>query len=81
MTRSVDSLVEQEYLWKEPDEEDRRYVHLKLTSKGEEIALVLRALRKDFMKSLLDNISEEEFLALQDTLEKMKKSILCGKDE
>ncbi len=81
VTRSVDSLVEQDYLCKETDQGDRRYVHLKLTSKGEEIALVLRALRKDFMKSLVGNISEEEFLALQDILKEMKKNILCGKDD
>ncbi len=81
VTRSVDSLVEQNYLFKEPDQNDRRYVHLKLTPKGEEIALVLRTLRKDFMKSLVEDISEEEFLTLQNILEKMKISILCGKDE
>ncbi|WP_313134558.1 MarR family winged helix-turn-helix transcriptional regulator [Anaerocolumna sp.] len=76
LTRSVDSLTDQGYIRKEPDQEDRRFTHLKLTEKGEEIALNLRTLRSNFMKELAGNISEEEFLAFQEILEKMKQNIL-----
>jgi DNA-binding MarR family transcriptional regulator len=76
LTRSADSLAEQGYIRKEPDLEDRRFTHLKLTEKGEEIASVLRTLRRDFMKKLTDNISQEEFLVFQEILEKMKLNIL-----
>lgn len=76
LTRSVDSLVEHGYIRKEPDQEDKRFSHLKLTEKGEDIALILRTLRSDFIDKLTDNISQEEFLAFQETLEKMKQNIL-----
>lgn len=76
LTRSADSLTDQGYLRKEPDQEDRRFTHLKLTEKGEEIASTLRMLRSEFMKKLTDGISQEEFLLFQETLEKMKQNIL-----
>lgn len=80
LTRSADSLTNQGYIRKEPDQEDRRFTHLKLTEKGEEIASTLRMLRRDFMKKLTDEMSQEEFLAFQETLEKMKQNILKGKE-
>lgn len=76
LTRSVDSLTEQGYIKKELDQEDKRFTHLKLTKKGEDIALNLRTLRSDFINRLTDNISQEEFLTFQETLEKMKLNIL-----
>ncbi len=76
LTRSVDSLMEQSYIRKEPDQEDKRFIHLKLTEKGEEIAMILRTLRSDFIDKLTDNIPQEEFLAFQETLEKMKQNTL-----
>jgi len=76
LTRSADSLAEHGYIRKEPDQEDRRFNHLKLTDKGEEIALILRKLRSEFINNLTDNISQEEFLTFQETLEKMKQNIL-----
>lgn len=76
LTRSVDSLTEQGYIKKELDQEDKRFTHLKLTKKGEDIALNLRTLRSDFINRLTDKISQEEFLAFQETLEKMKLNIL-----
>jgi len=76
LTRSVDSLTEQGYIKKELDQEDKRFTHLKLTKKGEDIALNLRTLRSDFINKLTDKISQEEFLAFQETLEKMKLNIL-----
>lgn len=76
LTRSVDSLTEQGYIKKELDQEDKRFTHLKLTKKGEDIALNLRTLRSDFINILTDNISQEEFLTFQETLEKMKLNIL-----
>lgn len=76
LTRSVDSLVEHGYIIKESDQEDRRFIHLKLTDKGEEIAMILRTLRSDFINKLTDKISQEEFLAFQETLEKMKLNII-----
>lgn len=76
LTRSADSLSDQGYIRKEPDQEDKRFIHLKLTEKGEEIASALRTLRSDFMNKLTANISQEEFLTFQETLEKMKQNIL-----
>lgn len=58
--KSVEFLLNNEYLVSQEDKEDRRYLHLKLTDKAETILQKLLQVRQDFCLILERNIGREE---------------------
>lgn len=58
--KSVESLLDNQYLIAAEDKEDRRYLHLKLTEYADTILLKLLQVREDFWLILKKNIGREE---------------------
>ncbi|PTQ80474.1 MarR family transcriptional regulator [Trichococcus patagoniensis] len=71
IARSVDSLVTKGYLVTRVDDGDRRYIHLVLTEQAKPIAERLRNRRKQFIASMTEEISQEQFEQFEGMLEKM----------
>lgn len=81
IARSVDSLVAKGYLETRVDEGDRRYIHLILTDKAKPIANRLRNRRKQFIASMTEGVSQEQFAQFEQTLEKMIANVERKKEE
>lgn len=81
IARSVDSLVAKGYLETRVDEEDRRYIHLVLTEQAKPIADRLRNRRKQFIASMTEGVSQEQFAQFEQTLEKMIANVERKKEE
>lgn len=81
IARSVDSLVAKGYLETKTDERDRRYIHLVLTDEAEPIADRLRNRRKQFIASMTEGVSQEQFAQFEQTLEKMLANVERKKEE
>lgn len=81
IARSVDSLVAKGYLETKIDEGDRRYIHLVLTDEAEPIADRLRNRRKQFIASMTEGVSQEQFAQFEQTLEKMIANVERKKEE
>lgn len=70
--KSVESLLDNQYLIAAEDREDRRYLHLKLTERAEALLRELLQVREDFWSILKHNITREEmdiFLRVFDQME------------
>nr|WP_321292782.1 MarR family winged helix-turn-helix transcriptional regulator [uncultured Trichococcus sp.] len=81
IARSVDSLVAKSYLETRVDEGDRRYIHLVLTDQAKPIADRLRNRRKQFIASMTEGVSQEQFAQFEQTLEKMIANVERKKEE
>jgi DNA-binding MarR family transcriptional regulator len=81
IARSVDSLVAKGYLETKIDEGDRRYIHLVLTDEAKPIADRLRNRRKQFIASMTEGVSQEQFAQFEQTLEKMIANVERKKEE
>jgi DNA-binding MarR family transcriptional regulator len=81
IARSVDSLVAKGYLETKIDEGDRRYIHLVLTDEAKPIADRLRNRRKQFIASMTEGISQEQFAEFEWALEKMIANVERKKEE
>ena len=81
IARSVDSLVAKGYLETRVDETDRRYIHLVLTDQAKPIAERLRNRRKQFIASMMEGISQEQFAQFEWALEKMIANVERKKEE
>ena len=81
IARSVDSLVAKGYLETRVDEADRRYIHLILTDQAKPIAERLRNRRKQFIASMTEGISQEQFAQFEWALEKMIANVERKKEE
>jgi DNA-binding MarR family transcriptional regulator len=81
IARSVDSLVAKGYLETKVDEADRRYIHLVLTDQANSIADRLRDCRKQFIASMMEGVSQEQFAQFEWTLEKMIANVERKKEE
>ena len=68
-TRLMDKLCDKLLIERLPCPEDRRVVHIAITSKGREL---LGLITDDFNDELVKNISEEEAIILSDLLDKMR---------
>ena len=79
--RSVDSLVAKGFLETRVDETDRRYIHLVLTDQAKPIAERLRNRRKQFIASMTEGISQEQFAQFEWALEKMIANVERKKEE
>lgn len=81
IARSVDSLVAKGFLETRVDETDRRYIHLVLTDQAKSIAERLRNRRKQFIASMTEGISQEQFAQFEWALEKMIANVERKKEE
>ena len=81
IARSVDSLVAKGFLETRVDETDRRYIHLALTDQAKPIAERLRNRRKQFIASMTEGISQEQFAQFEWALEKMIANVERKKEE
>jgi DNA-binding MarR family transcriptional regulator len=81
IARSVDSLVAKGFLETRVDETDRRYIHLVLTDQAKPIAERLRNRRKQFIASMTEGISQEQFAQFEWALEKMIANVERKKEE
>lgn len=81
IARSVDSLVAKGYLETRVDKEDRRYIHLVLTDHAKPIADRLRDRRKQFIASMTEGISQEQFTQFEEALEKMIANVERKEEE
>lgn len=75
MTRMVDQLVDKALVYRKPDEKDRRLVRIGLTDKGRELHADLESELKNFYKTALDGISEEERLGIIRSLEQLNTAM------
>lgn len=79
MSRTVNNLVEKDFVIRETDANDRRYVKIKLTEKGYEIYSSIESNMDNYYKDVMDSIPEEkrdqviESLRLLDNAIKGKK--------
>ena len=81
IARSVDSLVAKGFLETRVEETDRRYIHLVLTDQAKPIAERLRNRRKQFIASMTEGISQEQFAQFEWALEKMIANVERKKEE
>ena len=73
MARIIKSLVELEYIERRVNPKDKRAYELYLTKKMDEIKPVIFELLKEWDKSLMGFMTEEELLLLNETVEKINK--------
>ncbi|MCM1988246.1 MarR family winged helix-turn-helix transcriptional regulator [Oceanirhabdus seepicola] len=73
MARVVKSLVELGYIERRVNPKDKRAYELYLTNKMDEIKPVIFDLLKEWDKSLMEFLTEEELLLLNGTIEKINK--------
>ena len=60
LTRTVDKLVEKEFVVRKPDPEDRRMVRVALTAKGRKIISRFEEHRKKHIESILRQMTSQE---------------------
>jgi DNA-binding MarR family transcriptional regulator len=75
IAKSVDSLCKRGYMTTETDMEDRRKIHLRLTSSGRKISEKLEAYREEFFHKLLQGVTKDEMDKIEQILEKMKNNL------
>lgn len=73
--KSVETLLKENYLIAKTDEQDRRYLHLKLTDKAAGTLIWLDEKNKEFWEKLLKDISGEERSFLLLILKKMRMNL------
>ncbi len=73
--KSVSDLTAKGLLRSEPDQDDSRWVHLQITSKGQPIAAELRLAQDKFFSLLSEGISAEEHEAFFGCLQKITRNI------
>ena len=74
--KSVDDLTRQGYLIVIPDEKDRRYQHLSLSEKGNQILIELEEVRKVFLSKLENGITGEERKMFQSVIKKIRQNVM-----
>ena len=68
-TRLMDKLCDKNLINRLPCPEDRRVVHIEITTKG---LSLLNDISKEFKEDLLENLTEEEAIQLSDLLDKVR---------
>lgn len=71
--RSTDSLTEKGFLTSLPDTDDRRVVHLFLTSQADPVIEKLRNIHNDLDADILKGIPQEEINQVERTMQKIMK--------
>ena len=72
VSQMIDPLVEKGLVTRTEDAQDRRIVRLELTDKARETFKTLRQAHLENVKSMFDDLSEEELNTLENLLKKIK---------
>ena len=75
VSKSVESLIQCGYLDGEPDSRDRRYFHLKLTEKAEQVLREMQKIRSNFWSMLQEGVTPEEMEQFLRVLGKMRHNL------
>lgn len=81
ISKSVNALYRKGYLSYETDEIDKRCIHLKIEPVAAPIVEKLHEVQKQFFILLTDNITEEEYKAMETVLNKMYQNIMDQLEE
>lgn len=81
ITVALRKMESQNYIYKEPDENDRRIIRLSLTDKGKECVEHIKHVAEDLEKTLCKDMSIEEKLLLRRLFIQMRDNLLEGCDE
>lgn len=73
--KSVEDLVDTGYLLTIPDQQDRRYLHLKLTKEAADVLKELQRLREWFWQEIQKDISGQEQEIFLCVLSKMRRNL------
>ena len=77
VSQGVEALIQKGYLERFPDSEDRRRVHLSLTSQATEIVHQIDEVKEGFYKTLSEGLTDSELRQYQST-EKITENVLNG---
>lgn len=81
MSRTINNLVDQQLVLREPDPQDRRYIRMKLTDKGWRIFESIEKNMDMYFRALLKDIPEEKHEQVLESLlllvEAMKNNQCC----
>lgn len=81
MSRTVNNLVDQNFVVRDIHSEDRRYVKIKLTEEGQKVFEATEVSMEVYYKSILDSIPEDKreqvMESLQLLVEAVKKNKCC----
>ena len=75
ISQAVNSLCEKQLLTAEPDQNDRRYVHYKVSESAKEIIAEMTKNREKMNQQILEGISEEELNIFKEVAEKIVRNI------
>ena len=75
VSRTVDQLVNQEIMLREPDSTDRRYVALRLTAYGEELFKSIEQRMEKYFTEILDAIPKEKQEQVIDSLQLLAEAL------
>lgn len=75
ISQAVDSLCRRNYIIAIPDQNDRRYVHYKVSAHAQELVTEMTERRESMNQKILKGISEEELKLYREISEKIKKNI------
>lgn len=75
MTRMLDNLEMNGFLYRQKDEENRRISKVFITEKGRELVKQIIPQRQKIIRKALEGISEEEINALLETLSKIRGNL------
>jgi len=75
VSRTVDQLVNQEIMLREPVSTDRRYVALRLTAYGEELFKSIEQRMEKYFTEILDTIPEEKQEQVIDSLQLLAEAL------
>ena len=81
ISKSVDGLSRKGLLCIVQDRQDRRFIHLKLSSDAKEITNKLFKIEEKFYKSLQKDISQDELKVFLSVLRKIRKNIRKEADQ
>ena len=71
LTTAINRLIKKEYVERRRIEEDRRVVLIKLTGKGEEAFKSHKQFHDDMIKSIMEELPQEEEVVLISSLKRM----------
>lgn len=80
ITQTVDTLARRGLVERQPDEHDRRIIHLRLSAASLKITEKVKALKRERMRVLFDQLGDDEVRALISATEKWA-ALLEGSDQ
>lgn len=75
VSKSVENLESEGYLQIKKDRADRRWIHLQLTPKANDIVTQAREIQQLFLSEISEGITPEEITILEKTATQIKKNI------